>query len=518
MNKINTNNSIKNSQVVGIDLGTTNTVIAFYDDTGKPKIIPNLDGEMLTPSVVYVGPGLKEILVGTAARNMMMLEPNRVLKEVKRDVGTDKVYFQESGQDITPEWCQAQILRYVRESAIRYFGDERAASKMVVSVPAYYTEKERQSVKRSVEMAGGELLQLINEPTADGLAHGIAEKQGDQQVIIPDFGGGTFDVSVMKHEGGRATVLASNGDKHLGGADVDNLLLQRVCEEFRKQHGLEVSAASHPADFFRMREEAIRQKHMLASRTEVKICVAVDGKQVIMPLSRQELTALTMPLMDRAEKLIRDTIQNAKVNLDEFKHVLLIGGSSRLVPYLERVQSIFGKDRIAGGQVSPDLAVAEGAVIDAVKVISAGGRSLVGEALQAIPAPAITHTDVMPHSLGVAVQDRVSAATYCSVILERNTVIPCRATREYASVDDRQTRFKVTVLQGENDQPAKDCLVVGEKEMELTPRKSTEPSLEMSMGYDASGMVKVTARDLISGKTEDITVRFYDKQATATSN
>ena len=147
MNKINGNNSIKNSQVVGIDLGTTNTVIAFYDDTGKPKIIPNLDGEMLTSSVVYVGPGLKEILVGTAARNMMMLEPNRVLKEVKRDVGTDKVYFQEGGQDITPEWCQAQILRYVRESAIRYFGDERAASKMVVTVPAYFTEKERQSVK-----------------------------------------------------------------------------------------------------------------------------------------------------------------------------------------------------------------------------------------------------------------------------------------------------------------------------------------------------------------------------------
>jgi molecular chaperone DnaK (HSP70) len=156
-------------------------------------------------------------------------------------------------------------------------------------------------------------------------------------------------------------------------------------------------------------------------------------------------------------------------------------------------------------------------VIDAVKVVSAGGKSLVGEALQAIPAPAITHTDVMPHSLGVAVQDRVSAATYCSVILERNTAIPCRASRQYASVDDRQTRFKVTVLQGENDQPTKDCLVVGEKELELTPRKSTEPSIEVSMGYDSSGLAVVTVRDLITGKSENITVRFYDKQATATS-
>ena len=181
------------------------------------------------------------------------------------------------------------------------------------------------------------------------------------------------------------------------------------------------------------------------------------------------------------------------------------------------MQRIFGKDKVGGGQVSPDLAVAEGAVINAVKVVSSDGNLLVGESLQAIPAPAITHTDVMPHSLGVAVQDRVSAATYCSVILERNTPIPGRATRQYASVDDRQTRFKVTVLQGENDQPTKDCLVVGEKEMELTPRKSTEPSIEVSMGYDASGMVSVVVRDLISGKSEDITIRFCEKQNTATS-
>jgi molecular chaperone DnaK len=505
------NNTIKNSQVVGIDLGTTNTVIAFYDDTGKPKIIPNKDGEMLTPSIVYVGPGLKEILVGTAARNMMMIEPKRTLKEVKRDVGTDKIYFEENGQAITPEFCQAQILRYERESAIQFFGEDRAASKMVVTVPAYFTEKERQSVKRSGELAGGEILQLINEPTAAGLAHGIAEKQGDRLVSVLDFGGGTFDASLLKYSGGHADVLASHGDKRLGGADVDNLLLQLVCDEFRKQHGLEVSADSQPADYFRVWEEVNRQKHMLGSRTEVKICAAVGDKQVVVPFTRQDLAALIRPLTDRAEKAIRELIQNAKVNPDEIQHVLLIGGSSRLVPYQECVQRIFGKDKIAGGQVSPDLAVAEGAVIHAVKVVSSGGNSLVGESLQAIPAPAITHTDVMSHSLGVAVQDRVSAATYCSVILERNTPIPCRASRQYASVDDRQSRFKITVLQGEDGQSTKDCLIVGEKELQLTPRKYTEPSIEVSLNYDASGMVAVLVRDLVTGKTEDITVRFYDK-------
>jgi len=511
------NTAIKNSQVVGIDLGTTNTVIAFYDDTGKPKIIPNKDGEMLTPSIVYVGPGLKEILIGTAARNMMMLEPKRVLKEVKRDVGTDKVYFEENGQAITPEWCQAQILRYERESAIKYFGEDRAASKVEITVPAYFTEKERQSVKRSGELAGGEILRLINEPTAAGLAHGIAEKQGDRMVVVLDFGGGTFDASLLKYSGGHADVLASHGDKKLGGSDVDNLLLQRVCEEFRKQHGLEVSADSHPADFFRIWEEVIRQKHMLGSRTKVKICVAVGDKQVVVPVTRQELAAFIQPLMDRVEKVIHEMIQNANVKLAEVQQVLLIGGSSRLVPYQERVQRVFGKDKIGGGQVSPDLAVAEGAIIDAVKVVNSGGNALVGESLQAIPAPPITHTDVMPHSLGVAVQDRVSAATYCSVILERNTPIPCQATRRYASVDDRQSRFKVTLLQGEDGNPSKDCLTIADKELEFAPRKCTEPSIEVSVAYDDSGMAIVVVRDLVSGKTEDITARFYDKQATSTS-
>ena len=181
------------------------------------------------------------------------------------------------------------------------------------------------------------------------------------------------------------------------------------------------------------------------------------------------------------------------------------------VPYQERVQRLFSKERIAGGQVSPDLAVAEGAVIHAVKTISSGGNSLVGESLQAIPAPAITHTDVMPHSLGVAVQDRVSSATYCSVILERNTTIPCRTARQYASVDDHQNRFKITVLQGEEGQSTKDCLVVGEKELQLSPRKCTEPSIEVTMGYDSSGMVAVLVRDLITDKTEDIAVRFYNQ-------
>ena len=380
------NRDIKNSQVVGIDLGTTNTVLGFLEDTGKPKIIPNLDGDMLTPSAVYVGSGAKEILVGTAAKHMTVLEPKRTFKEIKRDVGTNTIYLRENGTDITPEWCQAEILKFMRQSCIKYFGDDRAASQMVVTVPAYFGEKERQSVVRSINLAGAEVIQLINEPTAAGLAHGISEKQGDRLVLVTDFGGGTFDASLIMYAGGQITVLASDGDK-LGGGDVDELLIDLARDAFKKEHALEVTATSHPADHWQLWEEVIRQKHMLAARTDVKITSRIEGKQVVIPVNRQLLTTLTKPLMERIEKIIHQTIESGKVNVAEISQVLLIGGSSRLVPFQELVGRLFGKERIAGGQVSPDLAVAEGAVIHAVKAATAKGRILVNETLHAIPAP-----------------------------------------------------------------------------------------------------------------------------------
>ena len=378
-------------------------------------------------------------------------------------------------------------------------------------IPAYFKERERQSVKQSAEQAGIEVLGLINEPTAAGLAYGIHEKQGDCLLLIPDFGGGTYDVSIINFAGGEATVLASFGDKNLGGKDVDDVLMKLVQDGFKKEHGLELTAQSQPADWHSIRDEVIRQKHMLASRTEVRLCARVDGKQVVVPVTREVLRALLKPLLDRIVKITLETIELAKANRQEIKHVLRVGGSSRLVAFEEIMKQLVGTDCFLGGQVSPDLAVAEGAMIQAAKLVSATGRTMVNESLLAIPMPSIKHTDVMPHSLGVGVQDRVSSAIYCSVILERNRPIPCAEIKTYGSVDDQQTRFKVDVLQGEEGQPLSDCLVVGERELELPARTSAKPSIEVSMGYDASGMVKVNVRDLISGQTEDITVDFYTK-------
>lgn len=502
---------IKNSRVLGIDLGTSFMVAAHLDESGKPAIVPNLDGDMKTASVVFFGS--KERLVGNAARNMQCIEPERVIVESKRDIGTDRVYFQDGGEDITPVVCLAEILKYARQSAMKHFDDDLAASEAVISVPAYFGEKERQCIKSAAERAGIGVIALVNEPTAAGLAYGVHESHGDRLVEVLDFGGGTFDASLIAFAGGEASVLASHGDKQLGGKDVDEMILAMLCEAFRKEHGLEITPSSHPADWFALRDHAISQKHALHSRTEVKLCARVDGKSVALKLTRPMLNDALQPLMDRAEKVMLETIVSAKADKADIKHVLLVGGSSRLHAFQATSAKVFGSDAIVSGQVSPDLAIAEGAALWAAKLITASGQSLVGEALQAIPAPAIKCTDVMPHSLGISVADRVSSAPRCSVILERNQPIPCTETRVYGSLADDQTVFKICVAQGENQQPIKDCLVVAERELQLPSRKITEPSIEICMSYDMSGMVKVLVTDLVSKKIEDITVNFFGQPA-----
>ena len=504
-------NTVKNTTVVGIDLGTGFSEIAILDDNGRPTVLPNLDGEFKTPSVVYVGPQLKEVIVGTAALSMGVIYPDRVIRQCKRDVGTDKVYFTENGTPITPEWDQAQVLKYLRASAIKHTGDDRAGSKAVITVPAFFNEKQRQSVHRSAEIAGIEVMALISEPTAAGLANGLIEKQGDRLALIIDFGQGTLDGSLVSFGGGKADVIASHGDNQLGGKDVDDKLLLLVLNRFTAEHGLKLTPESHPADYFQLWQQVVHQKERLSACSSVKICARVDGKQVIVEITREILAKEISDLIIRAEKVIDEAIAHGKVDPKEITHILPIGGSSRLVPFQDLLKRKFGADRIHGGNVSPDLAIAEGAAIHAAKLVFTSGATMVNKALKAIPAPAINHTDVVPHSLGVSVQDPVSMAESCSVILEKNQPLPCSTSKQYGSVTDDQRVFVVSVLQGEEGQPVKDCLVVGQSQTELPPRPSGKPSLEVTMGYDSSGMVNVVFKDLVSGKQETITVNFFSK-------
>jgi molecular chaperone DnaK len=284
-----------------------------------------------------------------------------------------------------------------------------------------------------------------------------------------------------------------------------------VTDAFRRQHGLEVTPAAFPAEYLALLEEVVRQKHMLRSRTEVKVMSRIDGKHVAVVVTRKKLAQAVKPLMERIRKITLQTIADAKADPKDVHQVLAVGGSSRLRPFEQLIEEIFGPNTRLGGEISPDLAVAEGAVIHAARKASADGITLVDESLKAIPAPSIKHRDAMPHSLGIITQDRVSSAGYCSVILERNTPIPCQATKMYSSVDPDQAVFRVMVVQAEDGQPAADCLVVAERELNLPPRDPLKESIEVTMGYDESGMVKVTVKDLVSGITEDITIDFYAK-------
>ena len=503
----------KNSQVVGIDYGTSTTEGAILDETGQPKVIPNLDGDLKIPSVVYYGPGLKEILVGRAAESMRFVEPGRTIIEAKRDIGTGRVYFRENGVDITPERCATDIFKHVRASLIQYSGDERAGSEAVVTVPASYLDNQRQATKQAAEMAGIAVLQLINEPTAAGLAHGVSEKQGDRLVGFPDFGGGTFDFSLINYSGEKAEVLASHGDAHLGGKDINNTFLGKVAERFKAEHNIEISPKKNAADYHGISMECVRVKELLSSKQEAKLVARFEGKQVVLDINRDELKKDIAGLMERARKVILDGLDAAKVNAGDVDQVVLVGGSSRVVAFREMIGEIFGNDKIVGGSVSPDLAVAEGAAIKAGQIVWKSGDSLVTDQFEPIPAPSIDASDVTPCSLGVNVQDRVSTAEYCSVILPKNSHIPYTMSKMFGSVSPDQDKFKVLVLQGEQGQKVADCLVVGEKELTLPQRSPDKKSIEITMAYDESALVKVIVHDLVSDRTYDITVQHNRRSA-----
>lgn len=500
---------VKNSEIVGIDLGTTNTVVFCLDETGQPKIIQNLECELQTASVAYFGK--KEILVGTMAENMMFIESKYTVKEFKRDVGEDKVYFTQNGMSVTPELCQAEVLKYIRRSVIEHFGDKRGASQAVITVPAYFTEKERQSVKKSAHLAGIQVLQLINEPTAAALAYGLNERK-DSLILIVDFGGGTYDVSLVNNAGGKVDVLGTSGDKHLGGKDVDAIILAMVIDKFKNDHGIEVSPEACPEDYFGIWEEVIKKKHLLSSKQEVKIVARAQGKQIIVDLTREKLNEKIAPLMNKIRDITLNMLRDAKVDPNDIDHVVGVGGSSRLPIFKEILEDLFGKDSMIRGKISPNFAVSAGAVIKAIKIVNKAGNKIVDEHLQAIPAPAIQDTDVMSHSLGIGVQDCVSGATYCSVILSKNTPIPARLSKRYASVDNNQTRFNILVVQGENNEPISNCLKVAEKTVTLPPRDSSKESIEVLLGYDESGMVHVLIKDLITNQEEEITIDFYARK------
>lgn len=501
------NTNIINHEAIGIDLGTRNIVASVYDETGTPRCIP-IDGENLTLAVMYANPGLDEMIIGKSAFNMRALEPDRVIEYAKRDVGTDMAYFTDGETQITPCYVQAQQLKYIREQVAEYFGDKNAGRKAVITVPASADEPFRQSVMTSAKIAGIEVIEIINEPTAAAIDNGFQNNKGDRMLAVLDFGGGTFDISVGVMSAGSLTILASHGDKNLGGRDVNDLLVNEVLQRFKIEHGLSISKASHPHDFYEIEDEVERQKIMLSSKSKARIVCRIDGHTVDFSISRDDLERLATPIIDRISNIVAEALKESDVAIEDIDNVLFVGGSTRLKCFRNWAKSTFGADKLFDSKVSPDLTVSQGAAIRAIKLASESGDNVVSKELHAIPLPELNHQDVTANSLGVAAIKNGETESICAVILPKNSQIPAKQSKIFGSCSEDQTHFKVHVLQGEDNAPSSDCLIVGETMMILPPRSPLSDSLEVTMGYDRNGMVTVTVHDQISNRREDITVDF----------
>lgn len=508
------NTPIKYHNIFGADLGTFNGVTCIVNDLGNPIPIPGPDGLPFMRSVVHISNDGSEIQHGVEALNYGILEPLNTYQYYKIDVGSDKTYGTAGGKDFTPMLLQAEQLKAMRLNIVEHFGDPNAGSKAVITVPAYFSEKERQSVCESTRLAGIELLGLIGEPVAAAIAYGFNNKQGDRILLVVDWGAGTFDCSLVYMCNGDCKVLATHGDTKLGGRDVNNAVIAKIVTAFDSEHGMTLTREGYPEDWFQLEEEVERQKKQLAARQEVKFAIRIDGKNISFSMSRGELGQLIQPLISRMQAIIDETIERAKIAAEDISNILFVGGSTREPNFQEMIKRNYGEDKIHRGQTSPDLAVAEGAALEALRIAVEDGTKVVDSTtLKAIPTPAIKRSEAMPHSLGVTVADPVTKATSCSVILERDSLIPAAKVESYAAINAEQDKFVIQVLQGEDGQALDDCLVVGESLLTLPPRDPSTHSIDVSMGYDRSGLVTVTVTDRVSNQSTDITVDFYSKQA-----
>jgi molecular chaperone DnaK len=471
------------SKIIGIDLGTTNSCVAVLEG-GEPKVIPNPEGNRTTPSVVAFKNGERQ--VGEVAKRQAITNPNTVIS-IKRHMGTDyKVEIE--GKQYTPQEISAIILQYLKSYAEEYLGEP--VTRAVITVPAYFNDAQRQATKDAGRIAGLEVERIINEPTAAALAYGLDKMDEDQTILVYDLGGGTFDVSILELGDGVFEVKATAGDNHLGGDDFDQVIIDYLVEEFKKEHGIDLSKDKMALQ--RLKDAAEKAKKDLSGVTQTQISLPFISANETGPLhlettlTRAKFEELSAHLVERTMGPVRQALKDAGLTANDIDKVILVGGSTRIPAVQEAIKREIGKEPHKG--VNPDEVVAIGAAIQ--------GGVIAGDVKD------VVLLDVTPLSLGIETMGGVFTK-----LIERNTTIPTSKSQIFSTATDNQTAVDIHVLQGERPMAA-DNKTLGRFQLtDIPPAPRGVPQIEVTFDIDANGIVHVRAKDLGTNKEQSITIK-----------
>ena len=479
------------SKIIGIDLGTTNSCVAVMEG-GDPTVIHNIEGNRTTPSIVaFTKEG--ERLVGETAKRQAVTNPDRTISSIKREMGTDyKISI--DGKDYTPEEISAMILQKLKADAESYLGE--TIEDAVITVPAYFTDAQRQATKDAGRIAGLNVKRIINEPTAAALAYGMDKEEGQHKIMVYDLGGGTFDVSILEVGDGVFEVMATRGNNRLGGDDFDNKLVDYIADEFQKENGVDLK--SDKMSLQRLKEAAEKAKKELSSTMTTNINLPfITATQngplhLNMDITRAKFNELTSDLVEKTIAPVKDCIKDAGIDVSELDKILLVGGSTRIPAVQEEVKKLTGRD--PQKDINPDECVAIGASIQ--------GGVLTGEVKD------LLLLDVTPLSLGLETLGGVTTK-----LIERNTTIPAKKSQVFTTAADSQTSVDIHVLQGEREF-AKDNTTLGRFQLTgIAPAPRGIPQIEVTFDIDANGIVNVSAKDMATGKQQSITITASNKMS-----